>query len=306
VSVFVIIPVHNRLHFTRACLASLSEQRFRDFTVVVVDDGSTDGTQDALAREFPAVSVLTGDGTLWWTGAMNVGVDWAMRQGSEDDAIVTLNNDTLPPPDYFGHLHAAQETRPFALIGSLLVRAADRRTIVDGGVRVSWPTAKFTSDQEMEPVPVVRSQHPVLYSVDVLSGCGTLIPVEAFKQVGLYDERHLRHYAADYEFSRRALAAGFPLYVDKTSILYVHERESGLHLAVGERDLRALVRSFGDIRSATDLGLRWRFARRACPKRWQPTYIPCDYARVIVGSLRRHWTSRGWEISRHEGDSESP
>ena len=301
VSLFIIIPVHNRLEFTRACLTSLRRQSVRDFIVVVVDDGSTDGTGDVLAEEFPEVRVLRGDGTLWWTGATNVGVRWTMRRASDAAAIVTLNNDTLPPPDYIGRLLAAKASRPSALVGSLLVRAADRTTIVDGGIRISWPIAKYTSDQEKQALPAVRNPHPVFYRVDVLSGCGTMIPIRLFKKVGIYDERRLRHYAADYELSRRALAAGFPLYVDKTSILYVHERESGLHSAVGDRDLRALARSFWGIGSATDLRLRWRFARRACPRRWQPTYIPCDYARVLMGSLRRHWTNRSYEDPRREG-----
>lgn len=300
-SLFIIIPVHNRLEFTRACLAALRRQSVRDFTVIVVDDGSTDGTRDALAVEFPEVRVLSGDGSLWWTGATNVGVRWTMRQASAGAAIVTLNNDTLPPPDYIGRLAAAKASRPGALVGSLLVRAADRKTIVDGGIRISWPIAKYTSDQERQALPTDRNPHPVFYPVDVLSGCGTLIPIRVFKRVGIYDQRRLRHYAADYELSRRALAAGFPLYVDKTSILYVHERESGLHSAVGDRDLRALARSFWGIGSATDLRLRWRFARRACPRRWQPTYIPCDYARVLVGSLRRHLTNTGCEDPRREG-----
>ena len=292
-SVFVIIPVHNRLEFTRDCLASLREQSFRDFTIVVVDDGSTDGTSKALAEEFPAGRVLNGDGTLWWTGAMNVGVGWVMRRASDDDAIVTLNNATLPPPEYLDRLLVAQASQPGALVGSLLVSATDRRTIVDGGVRIHWPTAKYSSHHRAEPLPLRRGNHPDLYHVDVLSGCGTIIPVETFSIAGLYDERSLRHYGADYEFSRRAQAARFPLYVDKNSILLVHEHETGVHDVVGGRDLRALLRSFWDIKSANDLRVRWRFARRACPRRWQPTYIPCDYARVIVGSFRRHWTNRG-------------
>ncbi len=288
VNVFVIIPVHNRLHLTRACVAALDQQTFRDFTVVVVDDGSTDGTASALEREFPEVTVLGGDGTLWWAGAMNVGVDWALRHASSDDVIVTLNDDTVPPPGYLQCLMAAQALRPRALIGSLLVSAADRRTIVDGGVHIHWPTAKYSCDQASQPLPAGQANRPEFYQVDVLSGCGTAIPLETFRTIGTYDERGLPHYGADYEFSCRALSAGFQLFVDKTSILFVHEHETGIHHAVGGRRLPTLLHSFWNIRSANDLRLRWRFARRACPRRWQPTYIPCDYARVMLGSARRH------------------
>lgn len=286
------IPVHNRVEYTRACLSSLRSQSFGDFTVVVIDDGSTDGTRGMLADEFPEVEVLAGDGTLWWTGAMNVGVGWALAQADPLDVVVALNNDTLPPPDFLDRLMTAHTEEPRGLIGSLLVRAGDRETVVDGGVRVHWPTARFTSALENAPKPECAQHGPALYPVDVLSGCGTLIPVGAFKLVGPYDELRLRHYAADYEFSRRARTAGFALFVDRASTLYVHEGETGLHSVVGDRDIRAFVDSLWSLRSANDLRLRWRFARRACPVRWQPTYIPCDYARVIVGSLKRHYAKR--------------
>jgi GT2 family glycosyltransferase len=133
---------------------------------------------------------------------------------------------------------------------------------------------------------------PDLYPVDVLGGCGTLIPVSVFRRIGLYDERALRHYGADYELSRRAARAGFRLMVDKRSALHVRTRESGLHVTASDSDIRALLRSFWHLKSANDLRLRWRFARRVCPPRWLPLYVPSDYARVVLGSSRR-WAMRG-------------
>ena len=90
-----------------------------------------------------------------------MGVEWALRQASEMDAIVSLNDDTLPPPDYLRRLVAAQAARPGAVIGSLLVSATDRRTIVDGGARIRWATAKYSSNQAAETLPPDWPNHPI-------------------------------------------------------------------------------------------------------------------------------------------------
>ena len=288
VSVFVIIPVHNRLELTRACLASLRGQSFRDFTIVVVDDGSTDGTSEALAMEFPTVTILKGDGMLWWTGAMNVGVGWALARAEPQDVVLSLNNDTIPPPRYLERLLRAQAAAPNALVGSLLVSATNRKTIVDGGVTIDWATAKYRTAGCGNTVDVGADVHPSLRRVDVLSGCGTLIPVCVFERIGTYDEVRLRHYAADYEFSRRALRAGFGLFVDWASPLHLWEAETGIHASAASTGFGGLLRSFWDIRSANDFRNRWRFAVAACPRWALPTYVPCDYARVVIGSIRRY------------------
>lgn len=293
VKVFVIIPVHNRMHFTRACLGALRAQSFRDFTVVVVDDGSTDGTSDAIAEEFPTVRILKGDGNFWWTGAMNVGVGWVLARAKPQDLVLTLNNDSIPPPEYLERLLRAHAVAPQALIGSLVVSATDRKSIVDGGVTIDWKTAKYRTAGLGDVLDDGADGPPRLRCVDVLSGCGTLIPVTAFSRTGMYDEARLRHYGSDYEFARRALRAGFDLFVDWASPLYLWEVETGIHASVSRAGLGALLRSIWSIRSANDFRNRWRFAVAACPRWALPTYVPCDYTRVVIGSLRRYWSPTG-------------
>jgi len=68
----------------------------------------------------------------------------------------------------------------------------------------------------------------------------------------------------------------------------VREAETGIHASVSGAGLAGLLRSFWDIRSANDFRNRWRFAVAACPRWALPTYVPCDYARVVIGSTRRY------------------
>ncbi|HEX8530399.1 MAG TPA: glycosyltransferase, partial [Cytophagales bacterium] len=114
---YVVIPVYNRWHYTKACLEALRKQTFRAFRTVVVDDGSTDGTAGRLAEAFPEVTVLLGSGNLYWTAAVNLGIAHALAGGA--DRVVTLNNDTLPPPDFLVQMHGQSLAHPNALLGPL-------------------------------------------------------------------------------------------------------------------------------------------------------------------------------------------
>ena len=97
-NVYIIIPVHNRKAITLKCLDTLKENADLDkYYVIVVDDGSTDGTSEAIQSLYPDVIVLIGDGNLWWTGGIKKGMEYAYTKGAE--YLIWLNDDTFPCQD---------------------------------------------------------------------------------------------------------------------------------------------------------------------------------------------------------------
>lgn len=291
-SVFVIIPVHNRLQFTRACLASLREQSVRDFTIVVVDDGSTDGTHVALAEEFPEVTLLWGDGDLWWTGAMNRGLEWVLPRAGRHDYVLALNNDTALPPDYLETLLGLAALQSNALIGSVAVSWDDHERIVDGGVRIDWRTTRSTSPAIGLTWSQAVGRLGEAASVSVLSGRGTLIPVEVFRRVGLYDQKRLPHYGADYEFARRAQRSGFKLLISYRAKVYSRENATGLRPSTQTLSLRQFVRAYVDVRSPNNLRFRWNFARLCAESGAFPQFVVVDVMRTVGGGVRRQVSNR--------------
>ena len=81
IRVEIVTPVHNRKEITLQCLKSLSKinQEGLDVHIIVVDDGSTDGTSEAIESRYPEVEVIKGDGNLWYTEGTNVGVRAALK-----------------------------------------------------------------------------------------------------------------------------------------------------------------------------------------------------------------------------------
>lgn len=284
--VYVVVPAHNRRELTLACAGALEAQSYAPTTVIVVDDGSTDGTAAALESSFPSVVVLHGDGDLWWTGAVSMGVEWVLARCADSDFVLTLNDDTLVEPGYIARLVETARDLPGSLVGSVLVTDDEQQTVVDGGVRVNWMTAKYSALGAGRPLLDVQESGVRELDVDVLSGRGTLIPTTVFRRIGQYDSAHLPHYAADYEFSRRAARAGYKLCVDRRAVVVSLDEPAAIMSTQPVRSpLRAIMWHLGSRKSAQCVLYRIRFARLACPWYAQPSFIVCDVTRVIGGTL---------------------
>jgi GT2 family glycosyltransferase len=171
-----------------------------------VDDGSSDGTSEAVASAYPLVNVIHGNGSLFWCGGMRVAFAEAMR--SDFDYYLWLNDDTnLLPGALDALLSAARklesEGRTGIIVGSTCDAAEKQWTY--GGLRrhLGWRGVKLT--------PV----HPLdedLQSCDTMNGNCTLIPRAVAKSLGNLDAA-FRHGIGDFDYGFRALAAGFEIQV---------------------------------------------------------------------------------------------
>jgi GT2 family glycosyltransferase len=280
-NIYIVIPVFNRLDTTRECLESLRLQSYRYFHVVVVDDGSTDGTADFIGKYYPEISLLKGDGQLWWTGATNLAVEYALKFAGESDYILTLNNDTLLPTHYLETIISLARETPNGLIGSIALDYNRRDVRVNAGVRVDWFSARFT---KINLIPGEETDS--FYSVSFLSGRGTLIPVRVFERIGLYDARAFPHYAADYDFSLRAKRVGYTLVLHPRCYLYSKTNLTGISNLYNKVSFMNWLKSFSSIRSSNNLKIRIRFGLRHPPILCRPTFIVCDLLRITLGTLR--------------------
>jgi GT2 family glycosyltransferase len=203
-------------------LGCLQRQTHRGFRVFLVDDGSTDGTAEAVRRTFPEVSILQGDGNLWWTGAIVLGVNHVLSRAQPKDSVLLLNNDLTIDDDYLQSLVEVSSRQERAIVGSTLFDFHSRR-FVEAGITMDYQLNLFPNTKWDQVVSRDVDEH-----VDVLPGRGTLIPVDVFSTIGTFNRRKLPHYGSDYEFSVRAKRAGYKLVIAHKARVYSRQDMTGL------------------------------------------------------------------------------
>ena len=273
---YLIIPVFNRWRYTRACLDSLRAQTNQDFRVVVVDDGSTDETAAALARAYPEVEVVTGTGSLFWTAGVNRGIERALALGA--DRVLTLNNDVLTAPDFVAQMLAAAAKNPRAVLGALEFDA-DTGKVIYGGERLNFKTNTRHDLLDEVPADQRTGLHPVTY----LPGRGLLIPKAVIDKIGLFDEKRLPHYLADFDYTSVARRAGFPVYCNYEARLSTYPEESGQTLTRKHRSLKGYFQHLFGIRGGGNMVNFTHFALKNCPWPYLPYFLLNGYARRLVG-----------------------
>jgi GT2 family glycosyltransferase len=269
----IVIPVHNRMLLTRNCLNSLQQQTFNDFQIIIVDDGSSDGTKEMLAIEFPDVKVLTGDGNLWWTAATNLGVKYALENGV--DYILTLNNDTIPKEDFLEKMIYWAKKKPDALLGAFAIDSDTKKPIYCGEI-LDWKKVNST-------MVLDNLDHKAMHGITEVSlypGRGLFIPKSVFEYIGYYDSKRFPHYAADYDFTHRAIRAGYHVYCNLDAKLYIFPSESGNQQIRRIKNIRNYYLHLFAINGGGNLVVFFRYAYRNCPKKYLMRYL-------LQGSLQR-------------------
>jgi GT2 family glycosyltransferase len=262
-TVFAVIPVFNRLHFTLECIRRLQSQTYMSLVVILSDGGSTDGTPDAVRSAFPEVIVLTSDRELWWAGSTALGVEYALAKSMNTaDFVLMLNNDTEIPDNYVETLVTAAQTH-CATVGALIVDSRDPTRVLDAGEYISWSNYNFPLKTTVSP------GERYCNNVDVLPGRGSLVPLRVIREVGNIDADRFPHYLADYEFFYRIKSHGFPLGICYETHVLAHIEETGIVPGIGVRGFRQVWSELFSRRSMGNIVDHWRFVTRHAPKAYR-------------------------------------
>lgn len=147
-TILAIIPVHNRKDTTLEMLASLEKIARPDgarLSVCVIDDGSTDGTAEAITAAYPDIHVVKSDGSLFWSGAVRLGIDRFLA--SDADFLWLLNDDLTINPACLTRMMAVAVSEAPAVISATVVD--DTGTILYGGI-LRRPFFRFRKTTEAD------------------------------------------------------------------------------------------------------------------------------------------------------------
>ena len=205
--VAIIVLTYNGLQDTRECLKSLRKLQEAQATIYVVDNGSSDGTADMIAEEFPGeVTFIRNEANLLYAGGNNVGIRRALAD--EHAWILLLNNDTTVAPDFSAHLVHAGEELPRAILAPKIYYATRPDVLWFAGGEADIRRAHFAHRGIREKD---TGQYDKREPTDWATGCALFVPRAAFDEIGLLDES-LGLYNEDVDFCLRAKASGFGIY----------------------------------------------------------------------------------------------
>lgn len=276
--IYIVTPVYNRKEFTQNYLHALYDQTTHEFKIIIVDDGSTDGTSDMIEEEFPDVILLREEDDLWWTEATNVGVRYALEHGAE--YIMTLNDDTLPTKDYIEKMLYWSVKKPNALLGALGIDVETGK-IVFGGEKLNWKNGRFES--LLSSIP--ENKQNGLHRVNIFPGRGLLIPRKVFEDIGLYDSKNFPQTVADLDFTARADSSVYKIYCNYDAKIKIYPEESG---GVGLRKNKSWKNYYEHLFGMRGGGnLKWFtiFAFKNAPKKYVLQYWVQGISRRIGGYL---------------------
>lgn len=197
-AVAVVVPNFNGERILPACLEALRAQSRPPDEVLVVDNGSSDGSRTLLARDFPEVQVLELPRNLGFAGGANRGV-----RATTSPLVAVLNSDARPAPDWLEILLAAPAPDHIWQWGSVLVSAPDGR-VESAGDHWSDEGYAYKLARGIEPEELPNEP----YEVFAAPGAAPLFRREVFLELGGYEERFFLYYE-DVDLAYRALLRGY-------------------------------------------------------------------------------------------------
>lgn len=219
-TIYVLIPVFNRLIHTQGILKCLYRQKSVDTRIVIIDDGSTDGTREFLAAQ-KDVMTLRGSGELWWAGAIHLALKTIHPLLKSGDFFVFVNNDTKIDDSFLLELASTSITNRRSAVGSATYDFKSNKLLSIGPKSNLWDLAIWDILRDIPENALLDLNHT--YEVDFLPGRGSLYPAEVLDSIGYMRPYLLPHYHADYEFSDRARRSGVKLLVSTKAKIYSTE-----------------------------------------------------------------------------------
>lgn len=212
----LVIPVFNRRETTLQGLKSLSRicKENLDVKIFVIDDGSTDGTSEAVAKNFPEVEIIKGDGSLHYAGGTNSGIEAALKWNA--DYIATMNDDSVFHEQFLQRLIKTAEENPRSIIGALLLLWDEPHKVFQVGQ--TWNTLRggWVMPEDLTAFNVGESA----FEVECIVGNCVLFPVAAIEENGLMDNIKFPHGWGDAQYLMRMRKAGWKLLVEPKSLVW--------------------------------------------------------------------------------------
>ncbi|MCB9186212.1 MAG: glycosyltransferase family 2 protein [Flavobacteriales bacterium] len=261
-SIAIVIPTFNRKNHLRKLLENLAQQVGvkEMYQIVVVVDGSTDGTTEMLSNEFPDTHVVNGTGQWFWTKSLNEGIKFAKSLGCK--GVLHLNDDLTVPETYLSALEISVAAHPDTIIGSLCLTAEKHPRIFFAGVeRINWCTTRRKHYFKTFS-PYDESVHKGTRPSCELPGRGMYLPTSVIEKTGLLDEVRFPQYKSDTDLTLTAVERNIKVIIDYDLVLYNQVDLTGAGASFKKEPIVQFIRGFKGVHAHNSLICDWRFYKK--------------------------------------------
>lgn len=192
---YIVVPVHNRKEVTRTFITCLLNQSFQEWHLLLIDDGSEDGTSEMAAGLTSRLTIIRGDGNWWWARSLQKGIDWIRSVGCSGDTIVLIiNDDTVFDAGFLEQGVEKVMSGPDQIVKPYGYDSVHGH-LVDAGIRFDWFSLTGS---------VIGGEG----EADCFSTRGIYLSCATLMKIGSFYPWLLPHYLSDYEFTIRAKRKG--------------------------------------------------------------------------------------------------
>lgn len=214
----VVVVNWNGLPVIESCVESLLRQTYQSMEVIIVDNGSGDGSPDLIRNRFPRVRLIVNEKNLGFGGGNNVGI-----KASKGQYIMILNNDTRLDPKCLELLMRSLERDRRFGVGAPKILIDHEDNLIDAAGIVVYPDGLSIGRGRMERAERYDEETEVFCA----SGCAGLFRREMLEEIGLYDEDFFA-YAEDTDLGWRARLTGWKCIYNPEAVVYhLHSSSTG-------------------------------------------------------------------------------
>ncbi|MEC7641594.1 MAG: glycosyltransferase family 2 protein [Nitrospinota bacterium] len=219
--VSIIVPNWNGIRFVGMCLESLAKSRFDGAEVIVVDNGSSDGSRELIEEQYPWVLLIKLPDNMGFARACNEGI-----RASKAEYIVLLNNDIEVDPDWLQELYEGMERHPECGMGTTkMMFLHDREAFYNtGDLFHAWSCGGGRGQGEKDVGQYDREE----YVFGACAGAG-IYRRELFQTIGLFDEDFFI-FAEDVDLNLRSQLRGLKsIYLPHAKVYHIGTATVGLY-----------------------------------------------------------------------------
>lgn len=212
--VVILVLNWNRKEITCACLDSLKNLEYDNYEVLVIDNGSKDGSEEEIRVRYPWAGLLQNGENLGFAEGNNRGIKWALQNGA--DYIFLINNDTVIDEHCVSRLvDAAEWNSSFGILGPIAYEYGSWAEPLSSGLHLHWGS-NWVWPFKWGNVNEMLASEEELFPFDLIQGDAFFVRRSVFEKIGFFDPRFFLFFE-EYDLCLRAKGNGFGVGIVKSA-----------------------------------------------------------------------------------------